>query len=357
MKKNAFSTISGIGCFLLVWGIILAPLDFWLGHSIWQQWKTSFYREATGTITHSSVEYHCNIDNDKYLPKVQYDYVVDGKKFTGETYKLTLADWSKESAYRLVHEFPVGKTVLVYYPPGMPESPVLRKGIEAVDLIFLFFLLPFNSPLLFGIYGFMKFKFGRRFRREKKYFRSIPLRDDGLVLRLKVGYADPIPVGIGMLTLVGFIATIVAYLFFKDRFDWNSCLILLGMGVMGFLAGYLLVVWSNHSKHNELVIDRMRGVLILPRQSDNSTGPAVPFDAIESLAVSVRRRKSDEESDERLLTVLYRDEGEEKSAVAASDRYKFLSFNSCDSEEEMEALKNLVLYEMGKTNVTQGKLT
>lgn len=92
-----------------------------------QSWQTT-----TGRITHSKVrpvkqrgDHHENVRNQ---PSVSYEYIVHGKRFTGE--RISLAEIIPESDIEVILErYPVGAQVTVYYDLSDPKQSVLERAI------------------------------------------------------------------------------------------------------------------------------------------------------------------------------------------------------------------------------------
>ena len=108
-------------------------------------WPTS-----EGIVTRSEVEQRSDNEGGRtYRPSIRYDYIVNGKQYTGNKYCFGV-NCSSESqrAKKIVVEYHVGSTVKVYYSPSLPEKSVLVPGpnnsIYFVILSsILFSLIPF----------------------------------------------------------------------------------------------------------------------------------------------------------------------------------------------------------------------
>lgn len=94
-----------------------------------------------GIITASSLKVTVNrpkkggkIDPDRqpsrtYAPDIKYEYTVNDKKLTGT--RVSIEDASigtRDSAQRILDQYPAGKTVTVSYDPRQPENSVLEPG-------------------------------------------------------------------------------------------------------------------------------------------------------------------------------------------------------------------------------------
>jgi hypothetical protein len=139
--------------FMGIWSAVVVPFNGLAGWTLWQQTRTADFAETEGVITKSTLKCHSGSKGGKtYSLDVEYDYEVDGRKFTGTRYcygEMSTNDgtWSK-----VQKELPAGKTVPVYYDPADPSDAVLRRGLTGIPLFLFWFLTPFNVVLVGGWY-------------------------------------------------------------------------------------------------------------------------------------------------------------------------------------------------------------
>jgi hypothetical protein len=90
--------------------------------------RTSQWREVTGVVLYSQVEYW----SEYYRPIVKYKYEVDGVTYQGESIVKGLIEvnW-KAPAARWVKRFPVGATVPVFVDPLDPRKCFLQLGRDS----------------------------------------------------------------------------------------------------------------------------------------------------------------------------------------------------------------------------------
>ena len=82
-----------------------------------------------GIVTHSEVKKSSGRRGSAYSANIRYDYVVDGKQYTGNRYRFVPINTSNSRpAQKTVDEYPIGFVVKVYYSPNMPEKSVLVPG-------------------------------------------------------------------------------------------------------------------------------------------------------------------------------------------------------------------------------------
>lgn len=115
------------GFVFFMWG--LPPLKYSNASKAWPS--------VPGEITRSEVETYRKDGKTQYLPDIAYKYNVDGKDYSSS--KVTVGDppftGSISPARRIQSEYPVGKSVDVYYDPGVPSSSALRPGIQKNDIL------------------------------------------------------------------------------------------------------------------------------------------------------------------------------------------------------------------------------
>lgn|GEM_PF-1880182 len=101
-----------------------------------------------------------------YGAKITYKYNLNGINYTSDAISCGYAYSSDYSAaYQLVENYPVGKTVKIYYNPNNPPEAVLIKGIDIASWIF------FSAGLFFSMIGIVLvtyFRFKKNGRKSSK---------------------------------------------------------------------------------------------------------------------------------------------------------------------------------------------
>lgn len=114
------------GFVFFMWG--LPPLKYASASRAWPS--------VSGEITRSEVETYRKDGKTQYLPDIAYKYSIDGKNYSSS--KVTVGDPPYTSnispAKRMQAEYPVGKSVDVFYDPEVPSSSALRPGIQKNDI-------------------------------------------------------------------------------------------------------------------------------------------------------------------------------------------------------------------------------
>jgi len=123
----------------------LPPLQY--SHSS-KSWPT-----VQGIVTRSEIDVWSSDGRTHYEPKIAYNYIVDGKKYTSSQIKAgdPVPDNNVTNAKRLQAEYPVGKSVDVFYDPEVPSSSALRPGIQKNDILLAVILgiFPLMGILIF----------------------------------------------------------------------------------------------------------------------------------------------------------------------------------------------------------------
>jgi len=90
-----------------------------------------------GTVTRSEIDVWSSDGRTHYEPKIAYNYIVDGKKYTSSQIKAgdPAPDNNVTNAKRLQAEYPVDSEVTVYYDPELPESAALQPGSNGIDYL------------------------------------------------------------------------------------------------------------------------------------------------------------------------------------------------------------------------------
>lgn len=110
-----------------------------------------------GIVISSSMEMYGSSDKPSYKPRIIYRYMVNGTYYSGE--KISLDAPVRHDYYyasQVVKQYPVGKSVLVYYKPEHPERALLELSDGPLVTLFavIFFLI---AGLFILIYGIMEY--------------------------------------------------------------------------------------------------------------------------------------------------------------------------------------------------------
>ncbi len=105
------------------------------GGYLWLHWKRGnasvWWPSVQGEILLSEVE----SDDEKYSPRIEYRYAVDGVQYKGDTLTYRGYGVDRKTAEFCVSRFPAKSTVPVYYDPGKPSVSVLEQGVDPADYL------------------------------------------------------------------------------------------------------------------------------------------------------------------------------------------------------------------------------
>ena len=106
----------------------------------------------TGIIIQSDIIRRSNEGRVTYYPKIEYEYIVDGKKFANkDIFVGGMGEGGNESkAESIIELYPVGKQAPVYYDPEKPQVSALIIGINYGH--YFMFIIP-GFFIIFGVYG------------------------------------------------------------------------------------------------------------------------------------------------------------------------------------------------------------
>ena len=141
--KGCLSSIFSMGIFLLV-GL---GLTIW-GWNILQNARASeTWPTADGMVTRSQVSHSTDAEGgDSYQPQVTYKYSANNSSYENNTIKFGENSYSsRRKADEIAANYPVGKSVIVYYDSEKPDRSVLEPGVSAGSYIVIgigvFFIL------------------------------------------------------------------------------------------------------------------------------------------------------------------------------------------------------------------------
>jgi hypothetical protein len=107
------------------------------------------WREVPGVVLHSEVAFEWEF----YRPVVEYEYVVDGVTYRGDTIVSGLIQFNwKGAAARLINRYPVGAKIPVFVDPADPRNAALQLGL---DKNFPIFALVFSALIVLFVLLFV----------------------------------------------------------------------------------------------------------------------------------------------------------------------------------------------------------
>ena len=101
---------------------------------------------SSGVIIHSSMVEKFNKAHEKtgsalsYIPVVEYDFEVNGCKYTGDSVFVgkNIKSTNKSSVTDILKKYPEGLSVNVYYHEKNPSISCIEKKLHASSYLFLF---------------------------------------------------------------------------------------------------------------------------------------------------------------------------------------------------------------------------
>ena len=95
---------------------------------------TQNWQQTTGTLTKAEIVSLPSADSTDFSIRVQYEYSVNGARYTGKRIGLSGGQYSrKKRAERELERYPVNSSVVVYFDPEKPADAVLVR--EAPDRV------------------------------------------------------------------------------------------------------------------------------------------------------------------------------------------------------------------------------
>ena len=147
------------GCFVLIFGIIGGVMLFKYFQDKKKAEASQSWPSASGRITESYVRREDSTDSDgypttSYYPEVRYEYDLLGATYTGDkiAFGAKTGNSSQKKTQEALAQYPVGKSVTVYYDPNNREDAVLerRVGGKVFLIIGIVFLLVALCTLCIG---------------------------------------------------------------------------------------------------------------------------------------------------------------------------------------------------------------
>ncbi len=135
--------------FILLIALIIAGLALtWFGcYFIYKGYESRSWPRIPGKITASYAEQQTRRSSDTghssyfvYVARIRYSYSADGKAYTSDEISFGGNQYTSKRKYKTekyLKQFPVGKSVTVYYNPGDPSQSVLKQGITGGSLLIL----------------------------------------------------------------------------------------------------------------------------------------------------------------------------------------------------------------------------
>lgn len=114
-------------------------------------YESKSWPSTSGIVTKSEVDTWMKDGKTQYGAVIKYTYQLEGKEYISYNIGVnnSSANNNMSAAKELVQEYPVGKTVDVFYDPELPEAAALKPGVRAGDIAIA------GGMLLFAIIGLL----------------------------------------------------------------------------------------------------------------------------------------------------------------------------------------------------------
>jgi flagellar basal body-associated protein FliL len=140
-SKNKASMLLAV---LIIAGIALT----WIGcYFIYKGYESRSWPQYQGKITASYVEKQRKRSSDTgstsydiYVARVKYSYRANGRSYTNDEIGFGGNEYTSKKKFKTeqyLNQFPVGKSVTVYYNPKKNKQSVLRQGVTGGSLLIL----------------------------------------------------------------------------------------------------------------------------------------------------------------------------------------------------------------------------
>lgn len=145
--RQANSTVFGI-IFTLV-GVLTFYFFGW--PTLKYAYDSKSWPRTDGMITKSEVDSWMKDGKSQYSAVINYSYQVDGQKYSSAkiTVSGSVSNSSMSRAKEVVQQYPLGKTLDVFYDPEVPDSAALKPGVRGGDIA------QGGAMLLFAIVGLL----------------------------------------------------------------------------------------------------------------------------------------------------------------------------------------------------------
>ena len=124
------------GCFVLIFGIIGVVMLVKYFQDKKKADASTSWSSVSGRITESYLREENRTDSDGYpqtyyYPEVRYEYDLLGATYTGDkiAFGSKTGNGSQKKTQEALAQYPVGKSVSVYYDPNNPEDAVFERRV------------------------------------------------------------------------------------------------------------------------------------------------------------------------------------------------------------------------------------
>ena len=255
------------------------------------QAKSADYAAVQGKIIKSKVKVDTSDDGTSYSPQAEYEYVVNGRRYTGTRIRYGVTSGGKRSAKRFVASRPAGSAITVRYNPARPDDALLEPGVSGGDLFLFMFLTPFNVVML-GSWYVVAGWIGNRRDPRRRLARRLRVRGTTSVVRVP-GLS---PVAVGGITAGAVAFVMIFAVGFPTDMNPSTTTMTVALTVMLGVA-----VWAGKRRAdrlargtNDLEVDPIRRTLTFPLRKKQVSREVCGFDQVDEVMVRRRRTTGDD---------------------------------------------------------------
>lgn len=292
-NKKLFHTVFLI--FIVGWSAATLSIDAKIVHGALRQTQARQYPSVEGKVIHCKVEERSDSDGTVYDVDILYSYEVQQKQFTCNRVRF-LKLWGKEWVVPFAEAHRAGSKVTVYYNPDDPGDAVLLPGVAGQELFAPLFAIPFNVVMI-GLWFFLFFFL---FFGKPTYFR---LWDRGDEVRVRLGFHPilggflffifgPLPLSFFLFCCAGMPPSVEAVAIAWVLYLGSSALL------------FLILARRAASGERDLVIDRLRSTLTLPRVSAQNEPIVIPLGTVLAVDVSQEQKQGSDGASDIYIPVL-----------------------------------------------------
>lgn len=117
---------------LLAWifPVIGLGMILWNLFSYHKAQQATSWQSVSGKVLESFVQVKNGSRGAMYKPEIRYEYKVNGEYFIADCWRFgaVAKSWGKAQSNQVAAEYPVGRSVTVFFNPERPQEAVLEPG-------------------------------------------------------------------------------------------------------------------------------------------------------------------------------------------------------------------------------------